>query len=398
MNLSELETLIVGLTALFVGELLSVRIPLLVRLNIPAPVIGGLLAAVVVSIIETTASVSINFASGLRDLLILVFFLSLGLTAKISSLKHGGRAVFLLCVVTVLLLAIQNIIGIGVAMVYGHPPFYGLLAGSVAFVGGPGTALAWAKEGVNMGLDKSELVAISAATFAVSLGALISAPVTGWIVNRHKLKSDKPVTNAFDQSLNRVENTPVSISLILRSVLLIAIAIWLGKQLLLWSQGMNLLLPGFLCALMIGMLIANISEFLKFKLPMRITDAAGDMALQVFLAISLMGLKITELGDIIAPLMTIIVCQIVASVAVAYFILFRLLGRNYDAAVTVGGFLGYAISSMPVAMATMEKVTTRYGASPNAILWITLAGSFFVDLINAFLVKGFVFLLPYLTF
>lgn len=399
LGIPELATFIIGLLTLIVGELLTARIPLLIRLNIPAAVVGGLLTSVLVSIIELNSSWTITFAPHIRDILILLFFVSLGLTAKVSSLRSGGKPLVIICVITVLLLALQNIIGIAVALVNGSHPFYGLLAGSISFVGGPGTALAWAKEAESMGLQGADLVAVSAATFAVSIGALISGPVTGWIVERHKLHSAGP-DNSNSSSANTPKKDaaqkPVSTSVLVRTMLLICVAVWIGMQLNTHAQLMNLLLPGFLCSLIAGMFITNLADGLRWRLPLEITDRVGDLALQVFLAMSLMSLKLSAIGAILVPLLAVVVLQVLASIAVAYLILFRLLGRNYDAAVTVGGFLGYAVSSMPVAMATMDKVTQRYGPSPNAILWITLAGSFFVDLANAFLVKGFVSLLPYL--
>lgn len=395
IGLPELLTLIIGLLSLMLGEFLTARSSTLTRLNIPVAVTGGLITSILVCIIEASSEISINFAPQLRDVLILVFFVSLGLTAKVKSLLSGGKPLFFICLITVVLLSLQNIIGICVALVNGSHPFYGLLAGSISFVGGPGTALAWAREASAKGLEGAELVAISAATFAVAIGALICGPVTSWIVQRHNLHSSESDSDkAIRLNAEAGPKTPVTTSTLIHTIFLISIAIWLGTLLNSYAKQHNFLLPGFLCALIAGMLITNLADWRGRQLPLPVTDRVGDLALQMFLAMSLMSLKLSAIGQILVPLLSVVVLQVAASVAVAYFLLFRVLGKNYDAAVAVGGFLGFAVSSMPVAMATMDQVTKRYGPSPRAILLITLAGSFFVDLANAFLVKGFVSLLP----
>ncbi len=396
IGLPEIVTLMIGLLTLMMGEFLTSRSEFLTRLNIPAAVVGGLLTSVIVSIIEANSQVTINFAPHLRDILILVFFVTLGLTAKVRSLFSGGWPLVWVILVTILLLCVQNIIGILVQVVRGGHPFYGLLAGSISFVGGPGTALAWAKEAESMGLKNAELVAISAATFAVSIGALISGPVTTWIVTRHGLKST--ASRGGDGTVKSASSempTPASTSTLVRTIFLITLSIWLGNLLNSYSKS-YVLLPGFLCSLIAGMVITNLADLRGRKLPLPVTDKVGDLALQIFLAMSLMSLKLASIGAFIGPLLTVVALQVIFSILIAYYILFRALGKDYDAAVAVGGFLGYAVSSMPVAMATMEQVTKKFGPAPKAILLITLVGSFFVDLINAFLVKGFVAILPFI--
>jgi len=397
-SVPELMTLIIGLLALVLGEFVCTRTSSVRKLSIPAPVVGGILTSLVVSIVEVVAGIKIDFATQLRDVLILLFFVSLGFTAKLGALRSGGRPLFYICVVTVLLLAMQNLVGIGVALAWGAHPYYGLLAGSISFVGGPGTALAWAKEASAMGLQGAELVAVSAATFAVSIGAVVSGPIVTWIVDRHKLRSDMDSPNgSATQHVKKNVQPAASSSSLIATFLIIALAVWLGNQLNSYAQLMNLLLPGFLCSLLAGMLITNLADVRRISMPLDITDRVGDLALQVFLAISLMSLKLSAIGTIIVPLAIVVLLQVVLSAGIAYLVLFRALGRDYDAAVATGGFLGFAVSSMPVAMATMEQIAKRYGAAPRAILLITLAGSFFVDLANAIIVKGFVALLPWFT-
>ncbi len=394
--LSEFLTFIIGLVVLIAGELMCKYIKILARLSIPAPVVGGLMMAFLISSIELLFETKIEFATQLRDILILLFFVSLGFTAKLSELRLGGKPLVLICLVTILLLVLQNVVGISVAIFNGVHPFYGLLAGSVSFVGGPGTALAWASEASAMGLKNAELVAISAATFAVAIGAIVSGPIVTLIIKRHRLesKSDQSQSNTSEeQKVQKAAGT----SLIIRTMLIISIAVLIGNQLNQYAKTQDILLPGFLCALLAGMLFINIADARKIKMPTQVIEKVGDVSLQLFLVISLMSLKLSAIGAIILPLASAVILQVCLSIAIAYFILFRVLGKDYNAAVTVGGFLGFSISSMPIAMSTMDQITNRFGPAPKAILLITLAGSFFVDLANAFIVKGFAALLPAIT-
>jgi ESS family glutamate:Na+ symporter len=178
----------------------------------------------------------------------------------------------------------------------------------------------------------------------------------------------------------------------MRAFLLIFIAVAAGDRLNEWATRAGLVLPGFLTAMLAGVVITNLADALRARVDFAPIERNGEMALQVFLAISLMSLQLWAIASSVPALLTNVVAQVAVTTAVALLVLFPLLGRDYDAAVTVGGFLGFGLSSMPVAMATMDQVTSRFGPAPRAFLLITLAGSFFVDLANAFTVKAFLLL------
>ena len=390
MRFSELETLAVGLFALVVATAIVHRLPLLARLNVPTAVIGGLLVAAVAALLHRFGSMSIEFAGGLTDFFLLAFFTTVGLSAKFSALKAGGRPLVILCVVTVLLLVVQNIVGIMVSSIAGAHPFYGLLVGSVSFVGGPGTAAAWAKEAQAMGLEHAPVVAVGAATLAVVVGAVMAGPITGWLIRQRNLSGPAGRTPASWVSPEATRPAPAApIATTIQVLLLIVVAILAGDAVNEWARSAGLVLPGFLTAMLAGAAIANSADAIGAKFDFAPIERAGEIALQTFLVMYLMSLKLWTLGEAITPLIANVVIQVVVTAMIGVLLLFRWLGRDYDAAVTVGGFLGFGMSSMPVAMATMDSVASRYGPSPKAFLLITLAGSFFVDLANAFVVKAF---------
>ena len=394
--LSELETLAVGLFGLVVANAIARRVPMLARLSVPIAVIGGLLIAVVATLLYKLSGTSIQFAKGLTDFFLLVFFTTVGLSAKFSALKAGGRPLVILCVVTVILLVVQNVVGLLVASIAGAHPFYGLLIGSISFVGGPGTAAAWAKEAQAMGLVHAPEVAVGAATLAVVVGAIVSGPITGWLIKRRNLNGPTGQTPASWVAPEPVTPAPAPpIATIMKVLLLIVVAVLAGGAVNDWARNAGLVLPGFLTAMLVGVAITNLGDAFGAKMDFAPIERGGEIALQAFLVMYLMSLKLWTLGAAIGPLMANVVIQVLVTAIIGIVLLFRWLGRDYDAAVTVGGFLGFGLSSMPVAMATMDSVALRYGPSPKAFLLITLAGSFFVDLANAFIVKAFL-ALPWL--
>jgi ESS family glutamate:Na+ symporter len=315
------------------------------------------------------------------------------LSAKLSALRAGGRPLVILCAVTIILLVVQNIVGIAVATAAGAHPFYGLLIGSISFVGGPGTAAAWAQEAQSIGLARAPEVAVGAATLAVVVGAMVSGPITGWLVRRNHLhgrQMDASATWALPDEREPVPAPPISTIVLI--LLLILIAIIAGDLANGWARGAGLVLPGFLTAMLAGAVITNVADVVGARIDFDPIERGGEIALQAFLVMYLMSLKLWTLGTAIGPLALNVAAQILITVAIGIFLLFRWLGRDYDAAVTAGGFLGFGLSSMPVAMSTMDSVALRYGPSPKAFLLVALAGSFFVDLANALIVKMFLLL------
>lgn len=388
--LNDLQTFALGLSALVVATGIVRRAPVLGRFNVPTAVIGGMLVAVVVGLLHYVAGTSIQFAGNLTNFFLLVFFTTVGLSAKLSALKAGGRPLVILCVVTVLLLVTQNLVGIVVATLTGAHPFYGLLVGSISFVGGPGTAAAWAKEAQAMGLAHAPEVAVGAATLAVVVGAIVSGPITGWLISRKHLSGPAGETSAAWVAPETAATAPAPpIGTIILVLLLIVVAVLAGDAANQWAKGVGVVLPGFLTAMLAGAAITNLGDAVGARIDSAPVERGGEIALQAFLVMYLMSLKLWTLGAAIGPLLANVAIQVVVTVLIGWLVLFRWLGRDYDAAVTVGGFLGFGLSSMPVAMATMDSVALRYGPSPKAFLLIALAGSFFVDLANAFVVKGF---------
>ena len=387
--LSPLDTLLVALVVLFVGRELARRVPALERSNVPHAVFGGVLCALVVLGLRQAADVEVRFAPDLRDVLLLAFFATIGLTGRLRALMRGGRPFLIVCGFTIVLLLAQNVAGIGMATGFGLHPFLGLQAGSISFVGGPGTAAAWGKVGMEMGVAGAMEVGLACATIAVVAGGLVAAPVTGWIIERHRLRAAAEVGShhplwevpAQDRRMVRVDE-------ILGTMLVLALCVVIGSHVNAWLKPLVPGVPGFLTAMFVAIVITNVADALKLSISDAAVEHLGELALELFLAMAIMSVQLWTIAQLAGPIIAISIVQIVLTCALCVFVLFRMLGRDYDAAVTVGGVIGFGVSSMPVAMATMDNLSARYGPSPKALLTISLAGAFFVDFANALVVQG----------
>jgi ESS family glutamate:Na+ symporter len=368
-------------------------LPWLARIDLPDAVVGGLLAALLALLARTAFGIEFTFGSHLRDLLLLVFFSTIGLSARLGALVAGGRPLLMLCLVTVLLLVLQNLVGAAVAIAWGVHPFYGLLAGGLSFVGGPGTALAWAKEAEAAGLEAARAVGIGAATVAVVTGAVVAGPLAGHLIRRKGLRpAGAGAAEKFFPTAPESGAGGYALAGVFAALLAIAVSVYLGEKINFWARDNGVVLPGFLSAMIVAVALANAADACGLKLQLKPIETGGAVALNLFLAIALMGTPLAAMLSMALPLGINVAAQLLVVVAVAYYVLFPLLGRDYDAAVTTAGFLGFGIASMPVAMATMDEVTKRHGPSPKAFLLITLAGAFFVDLANAMVAKLFLLL------
>ena len=401
LALSELETLTVGLAALFIGTRIRDLTPLFKRAALPPAVLGALLVAALVLGAHLLFAFEFKFSGGLKDFLLLAFFAIVGLSARFRLLATAGWPLTIFCAVIVLLIVVQNVVGITVALAWGAHPFYGLLAGGLSFIGGPGTALAWAREAEAAGLLAAQPVGVGAATLATVTGALLSGPIIGFLIRRNGLKGES--VEATDVSFSKVhEEKSISsagdsanIDHVFSTLLAISVAVYLGDHINAWSKDGGFMLPGFLSCLIAGVLITNAADAAGWNLDLPPAQKAGEIALNLFLVISLMSIPLAAMASLLLPLAVNTLAQMAVIVAIAYFVLFPLLGRDYDAAVATGGFIGFGVASMPVAMATMDEIGRRYGPSPKAFLLVALAGSFFVDIANATIAKLFL-LLPIL--
>ncbi len=388
IQLRNLEVIIVAVLVLWLGQVINHRLSFLERHNIPLAVTGGILCSLLVALLAGYADIDIRFDLQLRDLFLLFFFSTIGLGAKFNTLMEGGKTLALLTGVALVLLVFQNMAGVGLALLSGNHPGYGLLGGSISFAGGHGTAIAWGDEAAKAGLEGAREFGIACATFGLIAGGIIGGPIGGWLIEKYKLKPK--ATEGVPEPGN--EEKPcheIRVEDALGTLLVLSICVTAGEEVNRFLSLKGLALPGFLTAMMVGIVITNLADGLGKPLNKPAIDRANELSLQLFLAMSLMSMDLLSLVSSASAIFAVVVIQMLVITLVAVFLVFRITGRDYDSAVMAAGFTGLGLGATPVAIANMTAVTRRYGPSPKAFLVIPLIGAFFIDLLNALVIKFF---------
>ncbi|WP_432719813.1 sodium/glutamate symporter [Jeongeupia wiesaeckerbachi] len=388
-------TLVAASLVLLFGRKIVAVTPPLRAYSIPEPVAGGLLVALGLLLARITADVQVQFDTSLQTPLMLAFFASLGLGADLASLKKGGKTVAIFLVVVLGLLLMQNTIGIAIASALGLNPLMGLLAGSITLSGGHGTGAAWSSVFTQTyGLESSTEVAIACATFGLVLGGLIGGPVARHLVKKVAL----PTGEAADTSHPLAFEQPKAVRLItaqafIETLALIVVCLAGGRMIAGWLGGTWLELPTFVCVLFVGVVLRNgLAKLGWYQVFDRAVSVLGNVSLSLFLAMALMSLKLWELASLALPMLLILTVQAVAMALYAMFVTFRVMGKNYDAAVLAAGHCGFGLGATPTAIANMQAITDRFGPSHLAFLVVPMVGAFFIDITNAIVIKLFLFL------
>ncbi|HDR2892602.1 TPA: sodium/glutamate symporter [Enterobacter asburiae] len=399
IHLDTLTTLVAATLVLLLGRKLVHSISLLKKYTIPEPVAGGLLVAIALLVLKKSMDLEFDFDMSLRDPLMLAFFATIGLNANLASLRAGGKVLGIFLLVVVGLLLMQNLIGLSMAYLLGLDPLMGLLAGSVTLLGGHGTGAAWSEVFVEQyGFENAMEVAMACATFGLILGGLLGGPVARYLVKHSPtpqgIPDDKAAPTAFEKP--DAERTISSLVLI-ETIALIAICLTVGKVIAQWLSGTALELPTFVCVLFVGVVLSNGLAMMGFyRVFERAVSVMGNVCLSLFLAMALMSLKLWELASLALPIFAILAVQTLFMAFYAIFVTWRVMGKNYDAAVLAAGHCGFGLGATPTAIANMQAITERFGPSHIAFLVVPMVGAFFIDIVNAIVIKLYL-MLPMFT-
>ena len=396
LHVAQFFAVSLGIIVLFVGKRVNDLVPLLRELSIPEPVTGGLLFSVLFTILYATSGVAVEFELAARDALLVYFFTTIGINASFKDLLSGGRPLVILLSVTVAYMAVQNLTGISVARLLGLPSAVGLLGGSVSLIGGHGTAIAWAPRiAEGHGVANAMEIGLASATFGLILASLMGGPIAKFLINRHKL-TPAPAASPEVGTSAEGQQAGIGYQEFLDAVLALNMCALLGMILNEGLSRLGLQLPLFVTCLFAGILVTNLApkQFPRFSgrpWPSRTPSIylIGDIALGIFLAMSLMSMQLWVLADLAGPIFVILAVQFAIAVAINILVVFRLMGANYDAAVVCSGFGGISLGSTPTAMANMSAVAERYGPSHLAFIIVPLVCAFFIDLANAMMIPFF---------
>ncbi|WP_405122658.1 sodium/glutamate symporter [Pseudomonas sp. M20] len=383
-------TLVAASLVLLLGRGLVRRVGFMRSYNIPEPVAGGLVVALILLLLRTF-DIEIRFDTSLQTPLMLAFFATIGLSADFASLKKGGRIVGIFLLAVTGLLVVQNAMGIGLAKMLGLDPLMGLLTGSITLAGGHGTGAAWGTVfSEKYGLASASELAMASATFGLVLGGLIGGPVARLLIKRVEVpgcnQQEVPrLPKGFEQPNKERSITPFSF---VETLALIAVSLLAGNLLNGLLQGTAFELPTFVCVLFVGVVLRNgLSALGLYQVFEREVSVLGNVSLSLFLAIALMSLKLWDLAALALPIFIILAMQAMVMALFAIFVTFRVMGRNYDAAVLAAGHCGFGLGATPTAIANMQAVTQRYGPSQIAFLVVPMVGAFFIDIINVIVIK-----------
>jgi len=392
LQLDAVQTLAFAGLALFLGYALCRVIPVLGRYNLPPPVIGGLVFAIVAWVAYERDTALWTMDTSLQTPLMIAFFTTIGFNASLKLLKISGRQVVVFLALASVFAVAQNLLGMAVAVGFDLPPLFGVLAGSTTLTGGPATGLAFAPLFEEAGIRGAESIAIASAMGGIVLGGLVGGPVITVLIRRFGLVSTRPQDHhAPDDDASGVLQTEAQREFsALKSIVAILVAMWLGSWVSGWISATGITLPAYVGAMLVGALIRNIDDaWGLFKIPVPTVELIGNICLALFLAVALMNLKLWELAGLAMPLVVNLGVQVVM-VAVFCLVVFRMMGRDYDAAVMGGGFIGFMLGTTANAMAVMRTLVERYGVAPRAFLVAPLVGAFFIDFTNALIITGFI--------
>jgi ESS family glutamate:Na+ symporter len=387
-----LYTLLVTIVVLFAGRLLVARVGWLGRFSVPAPVVGGVLIAIVLAAAAGFAGTGVSFDMSLKDPLLLIFFTTVGLAADARMLVKGGPRLFIFLLVCTVYIVIQNAIGLVAARAMDLHPVVGLLGGSITLTGGHGTGGAYAARfGDTMNLQGSMELTMACATAGLVLGGLLGGPLAEYLIKRHRLSG--PAETTPEGAASTTADKPmdsVTATSFLNALFVVLLCLAGGQWLAHLMEGTGLILPDFLFCLLLGVAIRNL---LPLTRRLRLSDASVDLigstALSLFLVMALMAMKLLDLVNLAGPLLLILGLQTVGMALYATFVTFRVMGRNYDAAIMAAGHVGFGMSSTAAALAIMKAVTGRSGPSPLAFLIVPMVGAFFIDITNALIIQGY---------
>ena len=392
LHLDAVQTLALAGLALFLGYALCRAIPVFARYNLPPPVVGGLVFAAVAWIAHGQGTVVFDMDTSLQAPLMIAFFTTIGFNASVRLLKASGRQVVVFLALASVFAVAQNLLGMAVATGFGLHPLFGVLAGSTTLTGGPATGLAFARLFEQAGIHGAESIAVAAAMGGIVLGGLAGGPVSTWFIRRYSLVSTRPQDHVApdDEARGLIQTEAQREYGALKSIVAILVAMWVGAWVGAGISSTGITLPAYVGAMLVGALVRNLDDATgRMGLSVPTIELIGNICLALFLSVALMNLKLWELAGLALPLIVNLGLQL-ALVAAFCVVVFRAMGRDYDAAVMGGGFAGFMLGTTANAMAVMRTLVERYGAAPRAFLVAPLVGAFFIDFTNALVITGFI--------
>lgn len=385
ISLDLIQTIGLAVLVLYLGKYTKEQVPFFKKYFIPAPVIGGLIYSIAILIGRQTELFSISLNHGLDEFLMVLFFTCTGFMASIHVIKRSGKQGLILAVAAVAVLFLQNLLGMGVSSLMGIHPLLGVSMGSVSMSGGIGSAAAFGPSFEALGANSATVIGIAAATFGLVMGSLIGGPVAKRLIERKRLEPSSTGTSISFAEQEPAPNTSSALS----SVSTILITMGLGSVLVLLLNKTGITFPYYVGGVFAAALVRNLLDMTDHKINMKHIDLVGNIALALFLTLTVMSLKIWELFALALPMLAVLACQTALMILFAYFVTFRLMGKDYEAAVMSAGHCGVGLGQTPNAIANMSTVIDKYGPAPTAWVMLPVITVIIINICNPFVITLF---------
>lgn len=390
LNIDMYQTLAFAVGVLFIGGFLKKKISILEKFCIPAPVIGGLIFALVSCLLYVFGIVEFNFDETLKNVCMVMFFTSVGFQANLKVLRAGGLSLVIFLACLFVLIVVQNLAAVGFSQVLDISPLIGMCTGSIPMVGGHGTSGAFGPVLEDFGIEGATTFCTAAATFGLIIGSLMGGPLASRLIVKHDLMKkiapeDATILAEEEQKHHR------SVSMYAPAAYQIAIAMGLGTVVS-WALSLTgMTFPVYIGSMIVAAFMRNIDEYTgSFHIHMGEINDIGGICLSLFLGIAMITLKLWQLAALALPLVVLLVAQVIIMAAFSYFVVFNVMGRDYDAAVLSAGVCGFGMGATPNAMANMQAITEKFAPSVKAYLLVPIVGSMFADFINSLVITFFI--------
>lgn len=390
VNLTAVQVLAIAAFGVALGVWLKKKVTILDRLNVPSAVVGGMVYALMLLVLRDRF-LNVEMDMVLRDILMVAFFTTVGMSASAKLIREGGKQVLFFFGLATLGVLLQNLLGVALAAILGVDLLIGLLCGSVSMTGGPATALAFGSTFEELGLDGATTLGIAAAMFGIVAGGLLGGFAGGRLIEKHKLRpvnagNPGAAGTSGTALLSESDRSGAPVPL-LNNVIALAVAMGIGTMISMAIQQTGLILPAYIGAMIAAAAIRNLDDHLGFaRISQQRVDELGSISLNIFIVMALLTLRLWELVHLALPMLLILAGQVVLVYILCVTLTFRAMRRDYEAAVTSGGYCGFMLGTTANALACMEVLVHKYGAAPRAIIVVSLVGAFLIDFTNALII------------
>lgn len=390
ISFNMIGTLAIGLISLYIGLYIKNHSKFFNKFGIPAPVIGGILFAVIHLIIRQFGIGTLKYDTTLQDPFMVVFFTTIGIGSSIAALKKGGKLLIIFWLLSGVMTFMQTVIGVGVAKVTNIHPLYGVLAGSVSMSGGHGSAGAFGKTVEQLGVMGASTMALSSATFGLLAGGLLGAPLALYLIRKNNLKAVNVVGKDDINFEEKFSYQNITADELLKHIAVLSIIMMIGTSFSsMLKSYFDLALPSYVGAMFIAIIFNNLNVRYNFiNINRNLVDILGITSLNIFLSMALISLRLWELASLAVPMFLILFAQVLFMAFFTSQIVFKAMGKDYDAAVIVSGMCGSGLGATTNAMLNMGEVSERHGYTANPYLIVTLTGAFLIDIFQMPVIIG----------